>query len=458
VPPRILKSVEYGGLNVHPSLLPKYICPHLQKPILISSHSYRGPAPLHHTILEGESHTGITLQTLDEKSFDHGTILAQTPQDGLLEIPDPFNCTHQNLLDLVTPKAAEMLVQGIRDKVFVPPLQDVGWYHPERLLHAPKITSEHRKINWKHWKPSKIHRHHRALGRLWCNIYIDHTTTKRMIFEDIEMVVKSNVFEGWLAREKSKWSRHWRKMQQIAAGRKEVKIGNTDMEVLEQSGNDIDVRFLVYATAEGERTPLMYFVDGDAIIISNLSEDKSCIRVRKITLEGERKKVARTVVEPIKDHQLWILEMSPSYRFTLIPRETSIPIRKLTSRPRATRRTNTTGKTLALVENRVIGVPLKVIRSDSDVSGVQRDANPGLRRPSPSCWLEKDQRASKPLENSASNMGGPRRSPSSRPPSSAPIASPSTAPKATTGGPIIRKVRPNQQTKWLYINFRPRTT
>jgi methionyl-tRNA formyltransferase len=25
VPPRILKSAEYGGLNVHPSLLPKYV-------------------------------------------------------------------------------------------------------------------------------------------------------------------------------------------------------------------------------------------------------------------------------------------------------------------------------------------------------------------------------------------------------------------------------------------------
>src|SRR3954453_11199955 len=25
VPPRILKGVEYGGLNIHPSLLPKYV-------------------------------------------------------------------------------------------------------------------------------------------------------------------------------------------------------------------------------------------------------------------------------------------------------------------------------------------------------------------------------------------------------------------------------------------------
>lgn len=27
VPPRILNSVEYGGLNVHPSLLPEYVSP-----------------------------------------------------------------------------------------------------------------------------------------------------------------------------------------------------------------------------------------------------------------------------------------------------------------------------------------------------------------------------------------------------------------------------------------------
>jgi methionyl-tRNA formyltransferase len=338
--------------------------------------------------MEGDSHTGITLQTLDEKSFDHGTILAQTPQDGLLEIPDPFNCTLQNLLDFVTPKAAEMLVHGIRDGVFLPPLQDVGWYHPKRLLHAPKVTSEDREINWRHWKPSKIHRHHRALGRLWCNIYIDGTTTKRMIFEDVEMVAKSNVLEAWLAGQKSKWSRHWRKMEQIAVGRKEVQMSNSDMEVLEQPGDDIDVRFLVCATAAGERTPLMYFVDGDAIIISNLSKDKACIRVREITVEGDSKKIARTVVEPIKDHQLWILEMSPSYRFTLIPRKKPIPRRKLTSKPTVTPRTNTTRKTPAPVGDRNIGAPLKILRCDSsshalvrnvrygsDVPGVQRDAS-----------------------------------------------------------------------------------
>ena len=46
VPARILNEAKYGGLNVHPSLLP----------------DLRGPAPIIHTLLKQRSHTGVTLQ------------------------------------------------------------------------------------------------------------------------------------------------------------------------------------------------------------------------------------------------------------------------------------------------------------------------------------------------------------------------------------------------------------
>ncbi|KAL4881461.1 formyl transferase [Aspergillus karnatakaensis] len=153
VPPRILNGAKYGGLNVHPSILP----------------DFRGPAPLHHTLLAGRTTTGVTLQTLHLKNFDHGVILAQTPPPGF-EIPHPDSCTVPDLLKIVSPKGADILVEGIRKGLFVAPLKDVGWYSPkqhEDLIHAAKIKPEDRHIDWASWTGADISRRHRVLGPLW---------------------------------------------------------------------------------------------------------------------------------------------------------------------------------------------------------------------------------------------------------------------------------------------------
>ncbi|KAI9877868.1 MAG: Methionyl-tRNA formyltransferase [Pleopsidium flavum] len=154
VPPRILNGAQYGGLNVHPSMLP----------------DFRGPAPLHHTLLAGRRRTGITLQTLHPQHFDHGTILAQTPYPGF-EIPESDTCTVPQLVELVAPIGAAMLVQGIRDRLYVPPSKDVGLFHgredAQSLKHAPKITSEDRHIDWNSWTAEDVLRRNRVIGPLW---------------------------------------------------------------------------------------------------------------------------------------------------------------------------------------------------------------------------------------------------------------------------------------------------
>ncbi|KAH0565311.1 hypothetical protein GP486_001293 [Trichoglossum hirsutum] len=170
VPSRLLNAAEYGGLNVHPSLLP----------------DLRGPAPLHHTLLAGRSKAGITLQTLHPTSFDHGIILAQTPYPGF-DIPEPKTCTVQKLQSLVAPKAAEMLVQGLRDRVFIPPLTDVGWWSNARLRgrnpelkYAPKITPMDRHADWFSFTANEILRRQRVLGPLW-NMATGPDSRKRVI-------------------------------------------------------------------------------------------------------------------------------------------------------------------------------------------------------------------------------------------------------------------------------------
>lgn len=129
--------------------------------------SFRGPAPLHHTLLCNEENIGVSLQTLHPEEFDRGQILAQSEYPG-------FKHSCQDVPDLeamVSPKAAEMLVKGLRDLVFVPPRQDVGWYSirggNQPVRNAPKITPEDGHIDWDTWPAQRILRTHQIIGPLW---------------------------------------------------------------------------------------------------------------------------------------------------------------------------------------------------------------------------------------------------------------------------------------------------
>lgn len=60
IPKEVLNCPKYGCINVHASLLPKY----------------RGGAPIHHAIINGESKTGITIMYMNE-GMDTGDIIAK---------------------------------------------------------------------------------------------------------------------------------------------------------------------------------------------------------------------------------------------------------------------------------------------------------------------------------------------------------------------------------------------
>lgn len=140
-----------------------------ERGLIQETFSFYGPAPLHHVLLAGRSHTGVTLQTLHHKHFDRGVILQQTPQPGF-KIPNPDNCTVPELLGLVSEKGAEILVDGIEEGVFVPPLQDMRANSAEKskdLTHATKITTEDRHIDWKVKSAEMVKRESRVIGPLW---------------------------------------------------------------------------------------------------------------------------------------------------------------------------------------------------------------------------------------------------------------------------------------------------
>jgi methionyl-tRNA formyltransferase len=158
--------------------------------------SFRGPAPLHHTLLAGETTTGVTLQTLHPEKFDHGVILDQTPPPGF-NIPDPETCDVPRLLKIVSIEAAQMLLKAVRNRAFSPPVQSTGWHKigdEVGLRHAPKIKPEHRHIDWNTWTWDEISRRKRVLGPLWNTAYVFHSLgctdvpmQKRIIFTKLEV-------------------------------------------------------------------------------------------------------------------------------------------------------------------------------------------------------------------------------------------------------------------------------
>ncbi|EME44583.1 hypothetical protein DOTSEDRAFT_172863 [Dothistroma septosporum NZE10] len=173
VPSRILTGATYGGLNVHPSLLP----------------DLRGAAPIQQALLQNRSHTGVSLQTMHPTKFDHGVIVDQTPAPGVL-ISE--NANADQLLQELTPLGAKMLRKAIEEGSFVSPqpLAQTSNLSGEHTL-ASKITPEDRHINWETWSSDRIIRYDRVIGRLW-----DTTTYQRCYLPHKNPSIKRVTFDG----------------------------------------------------------------------------------------------------------------------------------------------------------------------------------------------------------------------------------------------------------------------
>jgi methionyl-tRNA formyltransferase len=124
LPSSILELPRFGCLNVHASLLPKY----------------RGAAPIQWAILNDESETGVTIMKMDA-GLDTGDILTQ---DKTAIVPED---NAQTLQDRVARLGAELLMNTIPDYVegkIAPRKQP-----PEQASHAPKISKEDGRLDWK---------------------------------------------------------------------------------------------------------------------------------------------------------------------------------------------------------------------------------------------------------------------------------------------------------------------
>lgn len=104
VPRHFLNYPQFGFINIHPSLLPKW----------------RGPSPMIYPLLYGEKETGVTIMKMDV-GMDTGDILTQ----GKIKIADDDNC--QSLVKKLVNLSGDLLIKTIFDYVdgkIIPQKQD----------------------------------------------------------------------------------------------------------------------------------------------------------------------------------------------------------------------------------------------------------------------------------------------------------------------------------------------
>src|SRR3989338_8083041 len=96
IPKHIIDAPQYGTINVHTSLLPKY----------------RGASPIQSAIMQGETETGVTIMKMDE-GLDTGPILSQ--QTIRIGPDDICTTVEKNLIDAAVPllrKTMEGYISG----------------------------------------------------------------------------------------------------------------------------------------------------------------------------------------------------------------------------------------------------------------------------------------------------------------------------------------------------------
>ncbi len=126
---KLLNTPKYRSINVHASLLPKY----------------RGGAPIHEAIKQGESETGVTIMYM-EKGMDSGDILAQrkipiTDDDNSGTMFEKLSLLGRDLLLEVIPKLVNGEIKPIK--------QD-----ETKVTFAYNVTKEEEKLDFT--KPARM--------------------------------------------------------------------------------------------------------------------------------------------------------------------------------------------------------------------------------------------------------------------------------------------------------------
>ena len=114
---KVLNYPKYRSINVHASLLPKY----------------RGGAPIHYSVINGDSETGVTIMYM-EKAMDAGDILSQRA------IPILEEDTTGSMFEKLSLVGRDLLMETIPSLINgeITPIKQ----NPDEVTYAYNITKE----------------------------------------------------------------------------------------------------------------------------------------------------------------------------------------------------------------------------------------------------------------------------------------------------------------------------
>lgn len=138
LPKALLDAPRLGAINVHASLLPKY----------------RGGAPIHQAIIDGEKETGVTIMYMAPK-LDAGDIISQQAID--IEANDDVGSMHDKLSFLgagLLAKTLPDIINGTNERIE---------QNEEEATFASNISREDERIDWSK-SAQDIYNHIRGLS------------------------------------------------------------------------------------------------------------------------------------------------------------------------------------------------------------------------------------------------------------------------------------------------------
>lgn len=120
LPKRILDYPRYGCINIHASLLPKY----------------RGAAPIHYAVLNGDEVTGVCTMLMSE-GLDTGDVLLSSA------VPLPEDATTGDMYEVLSKEGARLIVQTLDRLDEITPLKQQG-----EASYAHMIDKSTALIDW----------------------------------------------------------------------------------------------------------------------------------------------------------------------------------------------------------------------------------------------------------------------------------------------------------------------
>ncbi|GIY65777.1 methionyl-tRNA formyltransferase, mitochondrial [Caerostris extrusa] len=121
IPAENILACKYGIINAHPSLLPRW----------------RGAAPIVHTILNGDSETGVTITQVSPNKFDVGNILMQE------KYKIPVECSAQTLTSELSKVAADLVMKTLKN---LPSSIKSGYPQPKEGATFMLVKLNHIKV------------------------------------------------------------------------------------------------------------------------------------------------------------------------------------------------------------------------------------------------------------------------------------------------------------------------